>query len=405
MTEGSKRLIDLSVAACRKRQSLRTGFVHLYYSLDAATSEASDTIPLYENFCFAFALIRQKTAESVLEGKLILDKLFAFQTEEGYFPTYLHEFPKCKDFSISFKIAAICKQILIHFSSIIGVEIKEKLEKTIEKAILFTTNSSLQKRRILALQGKEGEPFFPSTNEEWFEEIINRQLLGLKIENVPFDRDLQIFTCDPQLQEKGEPMLWPMEWALSEKDGFSERLLRDHPAVIRAAALWPIEYETPFSNKKYLQIVSAKGGIQWFWKEAKIHSLCAPYGVFKEDHLTFSLQEAPILEKGGAIEAALFSDLSSDTKILIEGKTSTVFHLGDEVRIQTVNRQFLLRFSLLEGSGDFIGQISRANRPGQIAAKGNLRYEAFDWQIAIKTLRRDLQCTLRMDWSIEELLP
>src|SRR5689334_5032749 len=90
------QLVDLVVAAGRRRQSLRTRFIH-----------DEELIPLYENFCFALALFRQKTAACVTEGKELIIRLLAFQAVDGNFPTYLHDFPRCFDFQMSLKIAPI----------------------------------------------------------------------------------------------------------------------------------------------------------------------------------------------------------------------------------------------------------------------------------------------------------
>ena len=123
------RAVDLALAACRKRQSPRTGFVHLF----AGEESSPDTIPIYENFLFAFALFRQKTAESVLEGKELVERLIGFQTECGNFPTYLHDFPRCWDHSLPLKVAPIAVQLLRAFGSVLGAELKALLEKSIEK--------------------------------------------------------------------------------------------------------------------------------------------------------------------------------------------------------------------------------------------------------------------------------
>src|SRR3990167_7288503 len=93
------RPIDLAVTAGRKRQSPRTGFVHMH-----PDEAASDTIPIYENFCFVLALFRQKTAESVSEAKQLLERLLCFQTSNGNFPLYIHDYPRCWDLLLPLKL-------------------------------------------------------------------------------------------------------------------------------------------------------------------------------------------------------------------------------------------------------------------------------------------------------------
>ena len=99
-------------------------------------------------------------------------------------------------------------------------------------------------------------------------------------------------------------------------------------------------------------------------------------------------------EKGDLVEVACFCDLSSETEITIDGKQGTLFWLGQVVSIRTPTMNISLRFDLAEGDGDFCGSISRSNRPSQTACKGASLHEAFDWKIALRTLRRNSDCQI-----------
>lgn len=91
------KTIQELVKSCRPYVSKRTQFLHW----DGPYEKKHDTIPLYENFCYALALMRLKEKESYLEGKELYERLLAFQVGDT-FPACLHEFPKCyskKDFS------------------------------------------------------------------------------------------------------------------------------------------------------------------------------------------------------------------------------------------------------------------------------------------------------------------
>ena len=88
-----RRLIDLAIASGRRRLSDQTSFVHLSYETEGAKH---DTIPLFENFCYALGLFRSKLTEDIAEGKALLERLFAFEVE-GNFPVYLHEYPVCRN--------------------------------------------------------------------------------------------------------------------------------------------------------------------------------------------------------------------------------------------------------------------------------------------------------------------
>ena len=70
-----RKMIELNLAAGRKSQSAQTRYVHLNYESETV----HDTIPLLENFCFTLALLRSRSAEQVLEGKALLEKLLVFE--------------------------------------------------------------------------------------------------------------------------------------------------------------------------------------------------------------------------------------------------------------------------------------------------------------------------------------
>lgn len=402
------RAVDLALAACRKRQSPRTGFVHLF----AGEEPSQDTIPVYENFLFAFALFRQKTAESVLEGKELIERLIGFQTESGNFPTYLHDFPRCWDQSLPLKLAPIALHILRLFGAILGTELKSLLERALEKMLRFAADrnlhqaySPLWQARLRALQGiapaiPDTEAFIP---QDWFDWIVASQAACPEIREypIPFNPQLQIFLGSGGAQEKGEPKPFPIEWALAEHAGeFSPRLICDHPGQIACAALLPFKTSAPASQTQSWDAAS-----RLFWGGSKLHSLTLkPFAkVFRSQNsvqVEFDLPEGVEIGRELLFEAGLFVDHSPETELLIGGKKGTVFRLGETIRIQTPALQIECVFELLEGEGMFCGHLLRSNRPGQAACKGPLLYETYDWQIGLRTLRRSQACKIGLTLSL-----
>lgn len=348
-------MIDLSIAACRKRQSPRTHFVH----------NIPDTISFFENFCFAFALFRQRTKEAFLEGKEIFERLLAFQTPDGNFPVYLHDYPRCFDRFFPLKIAPIFVHALRYFPQQLKTEAFERL---LAYAKDLGPLPPLWEMRRKALFGEE--TFFePQTASEWFEWIVSKQLLTKDLTaEIPYSQALQTFLGEHTLQEGPEPQPVPIEWLLAEKENFSPRLLRDHLHQIHAALLFPVKWKESSKVQKE----------RFLWGGSKIHSLFFPNGTSFE-----LLQED--------LEMSLYCDLSPETTVLINGKKGTVFHLGDEVSIVTPTAQIAFKFQLLEGKGDFVGHLSRANRPGQLCKE-----EVYDWKIELRTLRREGRCLLKL---------
>ena len=91
----------------------RTGFFH-----------DNELIPIYENFCVAFHLIRQNKVAEVQEGRRLLERLFAFQAPDGNFPLYLHDYPRCFQSVMALRIAPI----LYHLLQIKGAEFFPSME-------------------------------------------------------------------------------------------------------------------------------------------------------------------------------------------------------------------------------------------------------------------------------------
>ena len=231
------KIVDLAVAAGRKRQSQRTKFIH--------EATAVEVIPVYENFCFAFALFRQKTAEAILEGRELVDRLLAFQTGEGNFPIYIHDYPKCWNVHLGLKVAPILIHLLRDFGLILGDCLKVKLEVSIKKILHFSETGSplppLWEMRFLACKGVDSAGAVElSTAEQWYEWLISEQLSRKEgIYPIPFNSRLQVFLGTHETQEEREPQPVPIEYILAEKQGLDGRFLRDCSSQILAAPLFP----------------------------------------------------------------------------------------------------------------------------------------------------------------------
>ncbi len=355
------RSIDLAVQAGRKRQSARTGLIH-----------DGEVIPIYENFCFVLALFRQKTGESIIEGKALLERLLALNC----FPVFFHDYPRCYDFQMPLKVAPLLLSLLRLFGNVLG-DLKSQIEEALKQALANRPDKSAWENRYRACVG---EPLLPVETAdfsaaEWREWIITAQLAGQTHFAIPYNPDLQLFMGPSRfdIQEKGEPRPSPIEWLLAEGD-FSSRLLRDHPDQLLCAPLFPITYTTEEPRETSLRKL---------WKGSTIHSLVGK-------GLVFDLPAGVELGRSDLFEVALFTDVSPETTLFIEGRKATSFQLGDRVTIQTPSLSIDLCFELTKGSGDFYGHIFRANRPSQ-CEKG---YEAYDWQIGVRTLRRSSEAQI-----------
>lgn len=176
------QLNEMAIACGRKKQSAQTGYVHFFYN--SQEDEIQQTIPLVENFLFALALFRSKTAENILEAKGIIDRLLEFQcldqeSGKGNFPIYLHEYPQCKDRFLGAHLLPPFFWILKNFQQVLGSELKIKLEKA-AKALLLQS---------LKTHEEKPAPYF----------------IGLKIAAAA--RALGMLWEDKYLQDKGDLLL------------------------------------------------------------------------------------------------------------------------------------------------------------------------------------------------------
>jgi hypothetical protein len=353
------KALELALKAGRKRQSEVTRFVHY---CQEHPEKSSETIPVYENFCFALALLRTKIAENVLEAKALLDKLLAFQVD-GQFPVYLHEYPLCRYAGLGSKLYPVIFYILRDFHTILGDTLRLELQKLQERYSLPQAES-------------------PLTPEDWAEFLIHAQLSGQ--DKTPAFQSWDP-TClafiGPQRQERGEPALTLYDLFLGEWGGkYSARALQDHPVHLRASLIYP--HEVMISSRPLQSLRSQ------FWGSGyPTHSLMLQTsGQVTEgnDSILITLPEKEVQEE---MEVAYFCNLHPETEIFINGQKATSFQLGDKVQIVSKERRIEFSFAL-EGEGKFWGHLYRGNRPGQLSCRGEEKYEAYDWVIGLRTIQR-----------------
>lgn len=399
------RSIDLAYMAGKKRQSPRTGLVH-------GSDLFSDVIPLYDNFCFIYALLSQRKAETVLEAKALLLRLLAFQGGEGNFPIHLHDFPTCYDGYMGLRIAPLLLRSLKGYGTVLGSECREFVEAALQKIFFFYEEKKLPPLWAFRYQvclGNTTESVDPNCSDltpDLWEYWVSLQFLR----SPSCAHYYPVLGLIPELVDKQdhfEPVPHLIEWACAAAaaDGgvaYPARLLRDHPNQIRLAALDKVELTKQLPDSFLL----AKP-FKLYWIDQNLHTLdlvadpdCISAAVDPQDPAIFiTLPQSAEFGRDDLVELAFFCDASPLTQIRIADRQGTVFKLGDPVRIATPSFQCTLCFELIKGVGDFCGHITRSNRPNQIGCVGSLQYEAFDWKIALRTLRRSDDCVIRVRYS------
>jgi hypothetical protein len=411
-------LLDLILQAGYRRKSARTGMVHGFPLEDMCL----ETIPLYENFCFVWALFRKKTAESITEGKVLLEKLLPFQTKEGNFPQFIHEYPQCWDRSMALKIAPFFVHLLEQFGSVCSSELRAKLQSSLDAMISFSQQQHAQdpypylfEERLLVLRKQTTSICVPAdfSAQEWFEWMVNMQLVGPQSVAciIPYHAGLQLFVGKGMTQDKEEPSIHAIEWALNESLHIAStpRLLQDPLHVLHVAALTYLYLDGYASSFKmggreeepYLLYHEETFAV--FWKGSTIHSLNLPRAdrIHYEPHrvlLEFHLDQAA----QSVFDFACFCDLSPENTIWVNEDRATVFYMSDKIVIRSSSLEIRLSFTCPEGAltqskASFVGHILRGNRPSQRSSTRN--YEVYDWLIGLRKLRS--QGVSRLHVSLE----
>jgi len=302
-------------------------------------------------------------------------------------------------------------------------------------------------------KGEKSLEQFAEPSKMWYEpKHLGDMLIALQMAHVEFDHPVWkpfwrhlSHTWNPNvcsyagpavadLQEGFEPQptLYDLFMGYLHQS-YSKRALSDHTYHLHAALIHPFSvkpeevvqekaYSCVLLDQKELYNASEDKGTYPFkllWGNSqRVHSfVCQGSNSRKVEcvktengaELLFHLaEEMQLEEKEKCREIPFYLDLFDGAKIQVEGSASTVFKLGETVGVEMERLKFSIRFELVEqsakgiGSSQFIGHIMRGNRPSQTMVRGENRFAAYDWQIFLRTLRRDEKCTVRAIIEITE---
>lgn len=244
-----------------------------------------------------------------------------------------------------------------------------------------------------------------------------------------------------QLEEEPQPTLYDLFMGYLSKT-FPNRILKDHPIHFQAALIQQTEDILP-QLELPLVVSGTIGNASWKLVHAEKYAFTLVekpdslnpalengfypfrlvWGSPKRTH-TFGCQGGNIArmdfeaklgridihfflgeliqveDREKARELAFYVDLQDQASISLEGDMATTFKIGENVTVEMDNLSIILQFAIEEGSGHFLGHIMRGNRPAQIALKGKNRFNAYDWQLFLRTLRRTSPCKIKAAISI-----
>ncbi|MBA3815663.1 MAG: hypothetical protein H0X29_03920 [Parachlamydiaceae bacterium] len=102
-------------------------------------------------------------------------------------------------------------------------------------------------------------------------------------------------------------------------------------------------------------------------------------------------------------EVVFFTDIHEGLEMLISDHKATTFSFGEELTLRSGGCQLSLVFQL-EGEGRFLGHRMLGNRPSQLRLKGKQRFDAYDWQIFMRTIKRSERCVIKASLRVQELI-
>lgn len=286
--------------------------------------------------------------------------------------------------------------------------------------------------------------------------ILGHQMLNPNISNTPdkafWDHLISTWHrgtcsyCGPgwkEYQRGKEPQVTLYDYYMGYlTNKYSLRCFIDHPVQLQAALVHPSEDQLP--NLSYpFECKGMINGLPWqliqkenaaisviakeddlttvqektfaplkiLWGNFKhLHSLVCQGGTSKSINYTLTENQAELLfsfsepveadsnEKNQ--EISFYINHEEGTQILVEGAAATTFRLDEQVVISAGDRKVGLVFHLLEGNGEFVGHIMKSNRPSQFSLTGVHRFEVYDWQIFLRTIRRSDDCTIKVKATI-----
>jgi len=95
-------------------------------------------------------------------------------------------------------------------------------------------------------------------------------------------------------------------------------------------------------------------------------------------------------------EVQLFCDKQEGVEFFVHDRKATTFAFDQPIKVATPDKTFSIEFKQEGGEGRFFGHIMPGNRPSQVNLKGKHRFDAYDWQILLRTVKRETACQIRV---------
>ncbi len=368
---------------CNK--SKQTGWIH--YN-PHSTDGRHDTIPVIENACHILELLQTKASEHLYEAKFLLERLLAFQTPSGNFPHYLHEYPHAYSSLTAFELLTPLHLMQRDFGNILP-----DLAPTLQRLHAFCASVLDRKfvtpaHKTLLNAATDGPCIWEAETSRAWSLLLQAYRLKpdpLCLQNLSryWHPTLSQFIGLREHQEGYKP-------APSLIDLFMQSDVGGHPIALRRSLVVPIELQGSAPDRIALSSYMPREEDKMFhlmrWVHPEADLVCqAKHFALNDNTYTFP-EERHDLE----------FYVSHTCPISVDGMGASAFALGQKVAVGP----FELTFKSASDAV-FMGHISRGNRPSQIAARGDRRFETYDWRIALRCVSRTGEAKARVICKVQ----
>jgi hypothetical protein len=457
-----RKIIDLAVQTGRALKKTETGFLHYHpqHLSDKLEEQVSLSIPTYENFLFCLALLRTKKMEAILEAKELLDRLLAFQIQNGQnrspgnFPQYLHEYPYARDHFLAVRLLLPFFWIEKEFLHVLGDALSKKFLASYEalKKYLETLSEQLLVDQVSLPHwvkfacAKEAKPIESVSGlAKIGPQMLGELLAYMQIRGVQ-DSEFTSFVLSAwhKATKKfvGSPLLFSQagldvqptlfDYYMGAIDGaLSQVCQKPNIQALTAALIHPLDIK--IGNFARDDIAAFSTCAMWLQKEEVQKNSFAPFylvlphhtlsfevpkgahfkGAYvkpeKADDLVLVSMEFDLLDTvfGDNIEEAVacsfFINNRASINIVSEGVKATSISAKAPICLTVDNHSIEITWKCVSGDAEFMAHPQRGNRQNQVLAKGKDRFSAFDWQILLRGIRCREKVRLKVEVKVRVL--
>jgi len=387
----------------------KTHWIHL--DEDEVETAVFFKIPLFENLSYVLLLLSLHQLELATNAFERLERLLSYYVKDQGFPETLHDYPNVKSYSLQFKILLILKILEKKYIQFFKPNLKLKLTACIENLIQVLKSAELSLSCQIKLTILETGKFPADFNRLKCSSNDLADLLIFSFNLYPesisylsqaasaYDAKTQVYLSrdftEKQLfqVELKTPYHLLMEFLRKkvEISAYLNKTLIYAPLLSQA---W-LNQTLVFKECDYtLRVFDRKTWKEPFLSIAFLKNLSLSLSALAEvvverfeDTLKLKVNypSESLDERATLDEIQVFLTHHDEANFSVEHENATTFFLNDSIYVKNQNEEVFVKMSFESSRGQFMGTLSRGNRPGQVK-KG---FTPFDQIIGIRTITRE----------------